>query len=96
MKELLVLISVFFLVGCNIDSGFDSDTVAAEPAPVEAVDTLPMGTEVMIAGQIYQVFPGDYVAKTTEDAEIRIEHVNGEATSNIELIKGEANLVKKQ
>ena len=60
MRNLLFLVSVFFLLGCGGGSGSSSGTtVPVEPA-------LPDGTEKMIAGETYQVASGDQVVKTSE------------------------------
>ena len=84
MKEVLILVSILFLIGCG--GGGGSTTVTEDP--------LPAGTEKMAAGQTYQVSPGDQVVKTSKDAQIRVAHVYGEANSSVELIEGDANLVK--
>lgn len=90
MRKLLILISVFFLLGCGGGSGSSSGTtVSVEPA-------LPDGTEKMIVGQTYQVLPGDQVVKTSEDTQIKVVHVDGETNSTIELVAGEANIVRSQ
>ena len=90
MRKLLFLISIFFLVGCGGGSGSSPGaTVPVEP-------TLPDGTEKMIAGQTYQVSSGDQVVKTSEDAQIKVIHVDGETNSTIELVTGEANIVRSQ
>ena len=90
MGKILILISVFFLVGCGGGSGSSSGvTVPVEPA-------LPDGTEKMIAGQTYQVSSGDQVVKTSEDTQIKVIHVDGETNSTIELVIGEANIVRSQ
>ncbi len=92
MKKLLILISVFFLVGCGGGSGGGSGSSSSATVPVEP--TLPDGTEKMIAGQTYQVSSGDQVVKTSEDAQIKVIHVDGETNSTIELVTGEANIVR--
>ena len=86
MRKLLLLISVFFLVGCGGGSG--STKIVTE--------SLPNGTEKMIAGETYQVSPGDQVVKTFEDTQIKVIHVDGETNSTIELVLGEANIVRSQ
>ncbi len=89
MKNLLMLISVFFLLGCGGGSG--SSTIATA-----SVESLPAGTEKMIAGQTYQAAPGDQVVKTSEDAQVKVIHVDDETNSTIELVVGEANIVRSQ
>ena len=86
MKELLILVSVLFLIGCG--GGGGSTSIVKDP--------LPTGTEEMVAGQTYQVSPGDQVVKTFEDAQVRVVHVDGEINSTIELVEGEANIVRSQ
>ncbi len=85
-----MLISVFFLVGCGGGSGSSPNvTVPVEP-------TVPDGTEKMTTGQIYQVSSGDQVVKISGEAQIKVIHVDGETTSTIELVLGEANIVRSQ
>ncbi len=86
MKELLILVSMLFLIGCG--GGGGSTSVAEDP--------LPTGTEEMVAGQAYQVSPGDQVVKISEDTQIKVVHVDGETNSTIELVAGEANIVRSQ
>jgi hypothetical protein len=86
MRNLLILGSVFFLIGCG--GGGGGDTVQAE--------VLPTGVEKMVMGQLYAVAPGDQVVKTSADAEIRVTHFANEINSTIELIEGTANIVRKQ
>ena len=85
MKKLLILVSMLFLIGCGGSGG--STSIVEDP--------LPAGTEKMVIGQIYQVSVGDQVVKTSEGAQIRVIHVNSEAASSVELIEGDANLVRK-
>jgi len=86
VRKLLFLVSVLILVGCGGGSG----TVVSTPQE----PTLPDGTEKMIAGQTYQVSSGDQVVKTSENAQIKVLHVDGEVNSTIELVLGEANIVR--
>ena len=99
MRELIILISVFFLVGCGGGSGSDTITTApveSLPDDTAPVESLPDGTEKMIVGQTYQVSHGDQVLKTTENAQIKVNHVDGKTNSTIELVAGEANIVRSQ
>lgn len=88
MKELLILVSMLFLIGCGGGGGGGSTSVVEDP--------LPAGTEKMVAGQIYQVSPGDQVVKTSEGAQIKVIHVYDEENSTIELTAGEANIARNQ
>ena len=88
MRKLLILISVFFLSGCGGGGGGGSTSIVEDP--------LPDGTEKMIAGQTYQVSPGDEVVKTSEGAQIKVTHIYDETNSTIELVEGDANIVRSQ
>lgn len=89
MRKILILISVLLFVGCG--GGGNSSSSSSVPT-----DTIPPGTEKMDAGVVYQVSTGDQVVKTSVDAQIRVKHVDGETNSTIELVAGEANIVRSQ
>ena len=96
MKELLILISAILLIGCDTGSGSGSAPAAPEAPAAPAEPEMPQGIEKMKSGETYQVTHGDYIVKTTEEAQIRVTHKGGEANSSIELVQGEANIVRKQ
>jgi len=87
MKKILILISALLFVGCG--GGGNSSSSAP-------TDTIPPGTEKMDAGVAYQVSAGDQVVKTSVDAQIKVKHVDGETNSTVELVTGEANIVRSQ
>jgi len=95
MKIVLFLISVFMIAGCDIGSG--SSTASSTPAATEPAEPeMPPGIEKMEMGKVYVVAHGDYLVKTTDDAQIKVVHKGGETVSTIELVLGEANIVRKQ
>ena len=46
----------------------------------------------MNIGESYSVSTGDKIIKSTEDTHIRITHIDGESTSSVELIDGNATI----
>jgi len=95
MKIILFLISLFLVTGCDIGSGSSTTPtapVASEPAEPE----LPPGIEKMEKGKVYVVTHGDYLVKTSEETQVKVIHKGGETVSTIELVLGEANIVRKQ
>ncbi|MEA3456072.1 MAG: hypothetical protein U9R26_06165 [Campylobacterota bacterium] len=88
MKEILILASVSLLIGCGGGGGTSVVSVTEDP--------LPSGTEAMVAGEIYAVTTGDRVVKISEDTQIKVTHIYDEINSTIELIEGEANIVRSQ
>jgi len=48
----------------------------------------------MSLGETYTVYPNDMVVKDSEDAVVKITHTEGETTSTVELLEGEASIVR--
>lgn len=86
MGKILILASILFFAGCG-GGGGSSGTAEHE-------EILPDGTEKMQAGVVYQVAHGDSIVKTSQETEIKITHKSGDENSTVELIEGEANLVR--
>jgi len=95
MKELLVLISMFMITGCDVGSSTSANVPTVAPA-APAEPEMPPGHEKMEAGKVYVVNHGDYLVKTTDDAQVKVVHKGGETVSTIELVLGEANIIRKQ
>ena len=85
MRFLYIVLPLFFLIGCGGGGGSGS-----------ADTPLPAGTEAMEPGQIYEVAPGDSVVRVSDDAQIKVTHVAGDANSTIELALGRANIIRAQ
>lgn len=50
---------------------------------------------VMETSQSYSVSPGDKVIKTSQNTKIQITHVDGKEDSTVELIEGNATIIRK-
>ncbi|MGB5965691.1 MAG: hypothetical protein WBG65_09175 [Sulfurimonadaceae bacterium] len=48
----------------------------------------------MSSSQIYQVYPGDLIKKSSEDTQLIITHNDGEDKSSVELLQGNADLIR--
>jgi len=74
-----ILASVLLLAGCGGGGGGDSTST---------------NIIKMELGETYTVYPNDMVVKDSEDAVVKITHTEGETTSTVELLEGEASIVK--
>jgi PBP1b-binding outer membrane lipoprotein LpoB len=74
-----ILASVLLLAGCVGGGGGDSTST---------------NIIKMELGETYTVYPNDMVVKDSEDAVVKITHTEGETTSTVELLEGEASIVK--
>lgn len=95
MKELLFFSLMLIITGCDVGSSSSASVPTATPA-APAEPEMPPGHEKMEAGKVYVVNHGDYLVKTTDDAQVKVVHKGGETVSTIELVLGEANIIRKQ
>jgi len=85
MRNLLKIIPILLLIGCG--GGSSSSTIIDDTNPTEIYEIS------MELYKPYVVTTGDKVVKRTEDAHIKIIHIESESHSTVELIDGEANLI---
>jgi|GEM_PF-3128853 len=85
MRNLLKIIPILLLIGCG--GGSSSSTIIDDTNPTEIYEIS------MELYKPYVVTTGDKVVKKTEDAHIKIIHIESERNSTVELIDGEANLI---
>jgi hypothetical protein len=74
-----ITLTTLFLTGCGGGGGGES---AGE-------------TVAMEPGRIYTVYPGDRLIKNSEDTVVKIVHTQGQETSSVELIEGQASIIRK-
>ena len=80
MKQILIFItSMIFLVGCGGDSGSSTPTADVD----------------MVTLETYTVYPGNKVIKNTDDTLVQITHVDGQDTSTILLVEGNATIIRR-
>ena len=82
MKRLLIFTATLLLIGCG-----DGTTSSAG-------NNMTGETIVMKSSETYQVNPGDQIKKLSEDTQITIRHNEGEEGSLVELIQGDAELIR--
>ena len=73
------IMSILF-VGCGGGGSSDTDPSAGSS-----------DTQMVIATP-YTVYPGNAITKNSENAKLKIIHIDGERTSTVELIEGNATL----
>ena len=80
MKKILLISALLLLVGCGGSNSSSSSSY---------FNIIPMQS-----GQVYQVYSGDQVQKSSEDAQVKITHREGESNPTVELIQGSADLIR--
>lgn len=83
MKKILILTTSFFLIGCGGGSSSSSSESNSDYAGP------------MVISEIYTVYPGDSVTKNSDYPLLKVIHVDGTTESNIELVEGNATIVRK-
>ena len=81
MKKILIFIpSMIFLIGCGSDSSSGSNSTYAGS---------------MTVAEIYTMYPGDSVSPDSDSPLLKIIHIDGATESTIELVEGDATIVRK-
>ena len=82
MKKILIFIpSMLFLIGCGGgDSTSGSNSNYAGP---------------MAITEVYTMYPGDRITKDSDAPIVKIIHVDGATESTVELVEGNATIVRK-
>ena len=79
MKQILIFIPIMIvLVGCGGGSSSGGSSADVEMAPSE----------------IYTVYSGNKVVKNSDNTRVKIVHINGQSTSTIELVEGNATIIR--
>jgi len=86
MKNLFIIFISIFLIGCG--GGSNSTTVIEDNSSI--VNVYEISMELY---KPYIITTGDKIIKKTEDAQIKITHIENDINSTVELIDGEANLI---
>jgi hypothetical protein len=81
IKYTIMITSILFLTACG-GGGSSSSTNNGS-------------TITMIPEQVYTVYPGDKLIKNTPDTLVKITHTDGHTESLIELVAGDATIIKK-
>jgi hypothetical protein len=93
MKHTFILIGtvLIMLSGCGGGGGSsvngDSAYVPTDPSGPKEIAMQPH--------KPYTVYPGDKIVKTTDNAEVHIAHTDGQPTSTVTLIAGDAKLIRR-
>lgn len=94
MKKIIAIVVLLaFFVGCgggssstrsNIGTGTDTNTTTPAPSgtPKEVVQ--------MITGEVYSVYPGDEIKKSSTDAKVRIIYNKSVDSIAVALVEGSA------
>jgi hypothetical protein len=90
MNNLLKLIPIIFLVGCGSSSNVVEEDTPTTPPTTQPKEIYEVSMELY---KSYVVTVGDKVIKKSEDAHIKVVHIEGDINSTVELIGGEANLI---
>jgi len=82
MKQIFIFLpSMIFLIGCGGGSSSSvSNSDYAGP---------------MTISEIYTVYPGDSVSKDSTSPLIKVIHIDGATESTIELVEGNATIIRK-
>lgn len=84
MRQILIFLpSMIFLIGCG-GGGSSSPVSNSDYAGPMAIS------------EVYTVFTGDSVIKDSASPLIKVIHIDGTTESNIELVEGNATIVRKQ
>ena len=80
MKNIILFITLIVgITGCGGGSSSNSNSTYEGP---------------MVLEKEYTMFPGDRVEKTSTSSSIKVTHIDGKTESNIELISGEASIIR--
>lgn len=95
MKQTFILIGTVLIMlgGCGGGGGSGSSGSSGGGY----VPTDPSGPKeiAMQPNRPYTVYPGDKIIKTTDNAEVHIAHTDGQPTSTVTLIAGDAKLIRR-
>lgn len=84
MKKILIFTtSMIFLVGCGGGSDSGSNSGSGSKKDVN-----------MVISQPYTAYPGNKVIKHTTKTLVQIAHIDGEDTSTILLVEGNATIIR--
>ena len=79
MKQIFIFIpSILVLIGCGGGSSSGDSSPDVE----------------MELFQTYTVYSGNKVVKNTDTTQVKIVHINGQDTSTIELVEGNATIIR--
>jgi len=103
MKNIFILSSTaLLLLGCGSNGSSSSDsngTIEGNPIevskPRNGNDSLIKDT-VMVINTPYTVKEGDQILKSSDNALLRITHVDGRTDSNVVLVEGSATIIVKK
>ena len=102
MKNIIILISTgLLLLGCGGGSsssdsnGTMGGNTIEVPKPRNGNDSLITDT-VMVLNTPYTVKEGDQILKSSDNALLRITHVDGRTDSNVVLVEGSATIIVKK
>ena len=89
IKILFPILTTLTLVGCGGGNSSSSNTPDF-PSTVPAQNT----GQIEIASSLaYLVYPGDKVIKNSDDAIVRITHIDIDTESYVELVQGSASII---
>ena len=81
MKKILIFITTAILIaGCGSSGGSSSEST-------EDV--------TMVISETYTVYPGNQVLKGSPDTLVQITHIDGQTESTIQLLEGNATIIRK-
>ena len=79
MKQILIFIpSIIVLIGCGSDSSSGGSSADVE----------------MELFQTYTVYRGNKVVENTDNTRVKVVHINGQDISTIELVEGNATIIR--
>ncbi len=81
-KYIIPVASVFFLTACG--GGSSSSGTGTESSSI-----------TLVPNRSYTVYPGDRLFKNAPDTIVKITHTDGSETSTVELVAGEATIIRK-
>ena len=102
MKNIIILISTaLLLLGCggggssaDLNGSIGGNPIEV-PKPESGNDSLIKDT-VMVLNTSYTLFQGDQILKSSDNALLRITHVDGRTDSNVVLVEGSATIIIKK
>jgi uncharacterized lipoprotein YehR (DUF1307 family) len=83
MKKLFFILPLLFLYGCG--GGSSSGESSSEESSLRAPSEVEMET-----GTAYTLYKGDQILKTSDQASVRITHIDGSTRSTATLLEGSA------
>ncbi len=94
----LLIIGLLFTACGSSNSNKPTSTVAGETQNNNSMVENNSLTEdsVMVIGTKYVVSPGDQILKGSEDAVVRITHIDGQTQSSVVLVEGIATIIVKK